>query len=118
MTANKESRYTENLRRRRDEVDLTLRHLENERREVEANTQWASRAAYDSRVRLLERLTRWYRAECSDIDAALERARTAGQSRCAACHAPLDSDRRTHTTGSELCAVCAPSTVEQNNSTN
>lgn len=74
MEANKELRNADNLWRRRREIDLTLRHLENERRQVEANTEWANHAAYHSRIKLLDRLTGWYRDEINQIEAAIDHA--------------------------------------------
>lgn len=38
------------LRQRQKEIERLLCHLETERREVEANTHWISRAAYQVRV--------------------------------------------------------------------
>ena len=45
------------LRQRQKEIETTLEHLETERREIEANTHWISRGAYQIRVNLLEHLT-------------------------------------------------------------
>ncbi|HSK30595.1 MAG TPA: TraR/DksA C4-type zinc finger protein [Candidatus Limnocylindria bacterium] len=106
MEVNKDHLHSENLRRRRQEIDLTLRHLENERRQVEANTEWANRAAYQSRVRLLDRLTRWYRDEINHLEAAIGQARKAGSARCAACHEAIDPTRLATSPDTELCADC------------
>jgi hypothetical protein len=62
------------LRKRRERVAMTLRHLEKEHAEVERNTDWLDRGAYESRVRLLHRLTDWYLTEISQIDAELKRS--------------------------------------------
>lgn len=59
------------LRQRKDQVELTLRHVTNERREIEINADWLNRAAYTSRVRLLDQLAAWYRDELGEIDRAL-----------------------------------------------
>jgi hypothetical protein len=45
--------YFDRLRGRRTEVEKTLRHVENERRTVESNPEWAG-AAYESRIYLLD----------------------------------------------------------------
>jgi len=63
--------HTAQLRHRRMEVEITLRHLEKEKCQVESNTEWLNYAAYKSRVRFLDRVTSWYRNEMADIDKAL-----------------------------------------------
>ena len=63
--------YFDRLRGRRTEVEKTLRHVENERRTVESNREWAG-AAYESRIDLLDCLTDWYREETARIDDALK----------------------------------------------
>jgi DnaK suppressor protein len=106
MTASKPTRYSDKLSRRRQEIDLTLRHLENERRQVETNTEWASRDAYHNRIKLLQRLTGWYREEIDHVEAAIERMRTAGYGRCAACHNAIGAKRLAGNPNAELCADC------------
>ncbi|MPZ75384.1 MAG: hypothetical protein GEU77_02570 [Deltaproteobacteria bacterium] len=63
--------HTAQLRHRRMEVEITLRHLEKEKHQVESNTEWLNYAAYKSRVRFLDRVTSWYRNEMTEIDKAL-----------------------------------------------
>lgn len=58
------------LRQRRNLVELTLRNIENERRNVEECADCLDRAAYRRRARLLDQLTGWYRDELKDIDRA------------------------------------------------
>jgi hypothetical protein len=60
------------LRHRRMEVEMTLRHLEKEKRQVESNTEWLNYAAYKNRVSLLDRVVDWYRNEMKEIDRALD----------------------------------------------
>ena len=67
-------RLIDQLRKRREQVATTLRHLRKEHAEVDLNTDWLDQAAYESRVRLLDRLNDWYIAEIDQIDKALERA--------------------------------------------
>ena len=50
--------YLDKLRLRGIEVERTIRHLEKERQEVEENTEWINRAVYESRINLLDSLTR------------------------------------------------------------
>ena len=55
--------YLDKLRLRGIEVERTIRHLEKERHEIEENTEWINRAAYESRINLLDGLTALYRYE-------------------------------------------------------
>ena len=70
MDAIKDITYSDKLRLRWIEVERTIRHLEKERREVEENTEWIDRAAYESRVSLLDGLTTLYRDEMQQIEKA------------------------------------------------
>ena len=60
------------LRQRKNQIEMTLRHLENERREVEDNTDWINQAAYHRRASLLDQIAAWYREELEDIDRAIQ----------------------------------------------
>ena len=51
------ARQFEKLNKRREQVLMTLGHIEKERKEAEENTDWLDRAAYESRTALLDRLT-------------------------------------------------------------
>jgi hypothetical protein len=62
------------LKKRREQVAMTLRHLGKEQAEVERNTEWLSRRAYENRADLLARLLNWYVSEIDEIDKALRRA--------------------------------------------
>jgi RNA polymerase-binding transcription factor DksA len=66
-------RHLDQLIRRRSQIVMTLRHLANEQRQVEQNTDWLDQAAYASRVSLLDRLNDWYATEIRQIDKAIER---------------------------------------------
>jgi hypothetical protein len=56
------------LWQRRNQVDITLRYLENQRHEIEDNVRWVSKAAYQSRVALLDEITGWYREELAQMN--------------------------------------------------
>lgn len=73
MDLNENITYRDKLRLRAIEVERTLGHLETERREVEENTEWIDRAAYESRVRLLDDLITLYRDEMEQIEKAHSR---------------------------------------------
>jgi DnaK suppressor protein len=80
--------------------------LEKEHREVERNTDWLDQAAYESRVRLLDRLAEWYFEELNKIDEALKRAEKNKYGSCAACHQPIESARLDAEPDTEFCAAC------------
>jgi hypothetical protein len=56
------------LRQRKDEVEITLRYLENQRHEIEDNLRWVGKAAYQSRVAFLDEIARWYRDELAELN--------------------------------------------------
>ncbi len=97
---------SDRLRQRRKSIETTLSHLENERRQVEQNTEWMDRLAYRNRIGLLDRLTRWYHEEIGQIDQALRggSARTYGV--CAACQEPIEAERLEFNPHAELCSEC------------
>jgi len=101
-----EAPYSEKLRHRRREIELTLRHLERERREVEENTEWIDQAAYASRISLLDRLTAWYRDEISRIEKVLGRPNESRYGLCLICHEPIEADRLDLYPEAELCFDC------------
>lgn len=96
---------SDRLRQRRRNIDKTLQHLENERRQVEQNTQWMDRMAYQSRLSLLDRLTRWYHEEMGQIDQALGGSKTRYRI-CADCHEPIDARRLDIDHNARLCTEC------------
>jgi len=100
------SRHFDRLMNRREQVAMTLHHLEKEHAEVERNTDWLDQAAYESRVRLLDRLTDWYLEELNKIDEALKRADKSTYGSCAACHRPIESARLDAAPATEFCAAC------------
>jgi len=93
MDAIKDITYSDKLRLRWIEVERTIRHLEKERREVEENTEWIDRAAYESRVSLLDGLTTLYRDEMQQIEKAHSRVEERRYGLCLACHEPIEADR-------------------------
>ena len=94
------------LRLRGIEVERTIRHLEKERREVEENTEWVDRAAYKSRVRLLDGLTTLYRYEMEEIEKAHRRVEERSYGLCRACHEPIEADRLEIYPAVQFCFDC------------
>lgn len=52
---------------RKDEVEITLRYLEDQRHAIEKNLRWVSKTAYQSRVAFLEEVAGWYRDELAQF---------------------------------------------------
>lgn len=99
-------RYRDKLRKRRDQVAMTLQHIVKEQRHAERNTDWLDQAAYESRIQLLDRLNHWYIAEIDEIDKALDRITTNHYGHCLACHSPIDSERLEISPEAVFCGSC------------
>jgi len=91
---------------RRDQLLTTLRHLDNEQKEVEHNTDWVDQAAYVSRIALLDGLRQDYRTELTRIDRALERIANHQYGTCAACHDAIEPKRLESVPDAEYCCGC------------
>ena len=98
--------YYDKLRQRKKEIELTLQHLEKEHREVEENTEWIDRAAYENRIDLLDRLSGWYREEMEQIENVLDRVQESRYGLCLACHEPIEADRLEIHPEAEFCFDC------------
>jgi|SRR4030095_3756068 DnaK suppressor protein len=98
--------YSDKLRLRGIEVERTIRHLEKERREVEENTEWINRAAYESRINLLDSLTALYRDEMEQIEKAHNRVEKRSYGLCLACHEPIEADRLEIYPAAQFCFDC------------
>jgi len=88
---------------RRDQLVTTLRHLDDEQKQVERNTDWVDQAAYVSRIALLDGLRDDYRAELTRIDRALERIANHQYGTCAACHDAIEPRRLESVPDAEYC---------------
>jgi RNA polymerase-binding protein DksA len=99
-------RHLDKLMRRRGQILMTLRHLANEQKQVEQNTDWLDRAAYESRVNLLDRLSDWYATEIGQIDKAIERIESNRYGVCLACHETIEEARLETAPEAEFCSTC------------
>ncbi len=106
MDANEGITYGHKLRLRAIEVERTIRHLEKERREVEENTEWVDRAAYEGRVSLLDGLATLYRNEMEQIKKAHTRVEERSYGLCLACHEPIEADRLEIYPAAQFCFEC------------
>ena len=98
--------YLDKLRLRGIEVERTIRHLEKERREIEENTEWIDRAAYESRVNLLDSLLTFYRYEMEQIEKAHSRVEESRYGLCLACHEAIEADRLEIYPTAQFCLDC------------
>jgi RNA polymerase-binding transcription factor DksA len=64
------------------------------------------RLAYQNRLGLLDRLTRWYQEEMGQIDQALQGSPNPTYGVCAACHEPIEAGRLEFDPDADLCVEC------------
>ena len=100
------AKQTEHLTKRRQQVAMSLRHVEKERNEAEENTDWLDRAAYNSRITLLDRLSEWYTKEIDEIDKAFDRVNQSNYGLCLACHNAIEAERLDFFPEAAFCAAC------------
>jgi RNA polymerase-binding transcription factor DksA len=101
-------RHVDQLRKRREQIAMTLRHLGRERAELERNTEWVSRDVYERRARFLSGIHSWYVTEIDQIDQALTRPEGSNYGLCTACDEPIEEPRLNAVPESTLCHACAP----------
>ena len=99
-------KHYDQLNKRRHQVALTLQHVARERSEAEENTDWLDRAAYETRMALLDRLTQWYTDEVQAIDKALERINNDSYGVCLACQNPVEPLRLNCFPDAAFCSAC------------
>jgi len=100
------AKQIDHLTKRRQQVATTLRHVAKERDEAEDNTDWLDRAAYESRIALLDRLNEWYMTEINELDRALERVNKNTYGLCLACHNAIEAKRLEFFPEAAFCAAC------------
>jgi DnaK suppressor protein len=100
------AKQIENLAKRREQVTKALQHVKKERNEAEENTDWLDRAAYDSRIAVLDRLSEWYTKEIDAIEKALDRVKQSNYGLCLACHNAIEAQRLEFFPEAAFCAAC------------
>jgi DnaK suppressor protein len=100
------AKHLEKLSKRREQVAITLQHIEKERNEAEQNSDWLDQAAYESRIALLDRLSEWYIKDIDEIDKALDRVKQNKYGLCLACHKPIETDRLDFFPEAAFCSTC------------
>jgi RNA polymerase-binding transcription factor DksA len=94
------------LTRRKNEISLTLRHVESELKDLEAKSASMDRDARASRLDLLRYLNDWYSREIVQVDQALKRIDRNDYGTCVACHGAIAAERLEISPETELCAAC------------
>ena len=99
-------KHFDQLRKRREQLLMTLQHIGREQDQVEQNTDWLDQAAYESRAKLLDRLNDWYIEEMDQIDKALNRIRQSQYGLCLGCHNPIGANRLNISPEADFCGSC------------
>jgi RNA polymerase-binding transcription factor DksA len=94
------------LSQRKQQITVTLNHLESERSQVEQNTEWKDALARQRRRNLLNYLNRWYVREMSEVERALERVSKNKYGVCAACTCLIESEWLETFPEAEYCRTC------------
>lgn len=106
MKTSRKGNFFKRLTRRRLQLVTTLEYIGKQQKQVEENTDWLDQAAYESRVRLLNRLNEWNVAELSEVDRALDRIKAGTYGLCLACHRPIENERLDAAPQAEYCRAC------------
>ncbi len=104
-TVNQPNRWAR-LLKRKTEITTTLRHVEFERKNIEAQEASMDRDARASRLALLRDLNDWYSREINQVDRALRRVDQNNSGVCIACRAPISVERLKIFPKAKLCADC------------
>lgn len=94
------------LTKRRQEIMMTLEHLQKQQRAVDENQEWVDQAAQESRINLLVSLNDWYTTETVQIDEALSRIARGKYGICMACHKAIEPRRLETAPEAAFCAGC------------
>jgi RNA polymerase-binding transcription factor DksA len=94
------------LSQRKQQIAVTLNHLETERSEIEKNTEWQDVMARQRRRNLLNYLNRWYVKEMSEVERALQRVSKDKYRACTGCDRLIESDWLEKFPTTEFCRGC------------
>ena len=94
------------LTHRKEQISVTLRHLQSERSELENNTEWQDVWAHQRRKSLLNYLKRWYDREMNEINRALERVSRNRYGICGSCNGTIEADWLETFPEAEYCRTC------------
>jgi DnaK suppressor protein len=107
MNEAKHSKYYDKLQKRREQVEITLKHLKKERRGLKENIDSMDSNAYQRRIELLDRITGWYAEETSAIEKAFVRLSEGRYGVCLECQQPIETYRLELSLDVEYCLDCA-----------
>ena len=99
-------KHLDQLVKRRSKIAATLDHIHEEQADAEQKTDWLDRAAYESRLALLDRLNGWYSNEMAAIANAMERIERNTYGLCVACHRRIDAHRLDCFPEAAFCRDC------------
>lgn len=102
------STYYHKLQRRREQVDITLKHLNNERHGLKQNMQSMDHNAY-LRIQLLDRVSGWYYEETSAIEKAFARLNEGSYGFCLECQKSIETHWLDLYLDAEFCLECTES---------
>jgi RNA polymerase-binding transcription factor DksA len=94
------------LSQRKQQIAVTLSHLESERSEVERNTEWKDAMARQRRRNLLNYLNSWYVREMSEVERALRRVSENNYGTCGSCNCVIEPDWLETFPEAEYCRTC------------
>jgi RNA polymerase-binding transcription factor DksA len=94
------------LSQRKQQIAVTLNHLEAQRSEMEKNTEWQDVLARQRRRNLLAYLNRWYVKEMSEVERALRRVSRDKYRICAGCAGLIEADWLEKFPATEHCRRC------------
>jgi DnaK suppressor protein len=95
------------LREREAQVVATLAYVEEQKREVEQNTEWKDAMTRQKRQELLDELNRWYATAIEQVQKALGRISDGQYGFCGACNTLLEPEWLDACPESEFCPACA-----------
>ena len=97
---------TARLSQRKQQIAVTLNHLESQRSEMEKLKDSKEAWARQRRRSLLNYLNRWYVREMNEINRALERVSKDKYGNCAFCNCAIESDWLESFPEAEYCRAC------------
>jgi RNA polymerase-binding transcription factor DksA len=106
MEPTKVRALAQRLSQRKQQIAVTLSHLQTERFEVERNTEWKDAMARQRRTNLLNYLNRWYLREMSEVERALDRVSKDKYGACACCNCVIEPEWLETFPEAEYCRTC------------
>lgn len=94
------------LVKRRNEIAMTLRHVEGQQQDLEGKAASMDREAHASRLDLLRYLSDWYSREMNQVDQALMRFDGHNSGNCMACHTAISAEKLAVSPQAKFCAGC------------